>query len=130
MARQNRGKKILGREDFKDIKLALETSSVATTALAFGYSETTIRRVKRSHTFSEYKGYIAASNGSNVFNENEFQRELEEIKSAPSDHYLASYVNDYPVESSESRPRWAVVILILGALIAIGLLAVVVMAIF
>lgn len=118
MTRQNnRGRKI-SRETFSQIKAGLKVDSVAVIAKEFGIGETTVRRIKKSRSYSEYKGYIAASNGSKQFNEDEFQEKLDKITAKPRHESYHHYV-DQPQPVEDDLDKWGVVFIIGTIVVAI-----------
>ena len=116
----NRGRKGIQKNTFALIKGSLGDLTVAEVSKHYGISETTIRRIKNSKTYAEYKGYLAASNGNKQFNENEFEKKLDAIKSKPAHDSLHHYQNN-PEYVVDEPPTW---IIVAGAVVLIAIVGV------
>ena len=116
----NRGRKGIQKNTFALVKAALRAEPVAKVSKDFNLSETTVRRIKKNKTYAEYKGYLAASNGNKQFNENEFEKKLDAIKSKPAHDSLHHYQNN-PEYVVEEPPTW---IIVAGAVVLIAIVGV------
>lgn len=123
MTREGSKRSNLNGASFGEAKVLLQDLSVAEVSKEMGLSETTVRRIKRSDTFTEYRGYIAASNGNKQFNENEFEKNLNAIekdKDSYNLHFEDSTIFE-PIIRKDDTPSSFGVILIVGIVLVVGI---------